>query len=293
MTKSLQSTLIYCIVKLGKIQQFELSSKNNNINELRKFHNYIKIQLINNAVKSNNASSLLDIAVGRGGDINKWIHSKLKYIVGFDNHSESIFSDTKKGGEFDGAIARFTNIRSTNKRVPFIKFYKLSALDENALSFLNSKDSNKLYDIVSCQFALHYFSKSDDSLKRVLNLVSNKLNKGGLFIGTATNGDIIKNILDNGNVSIPLLTLMTKNDGYLFHIDSTDNKFRKNYFEIQGVSEEYYLMKNKLIQLASECNLEVVNIQSFYEWYAKYSGKLTTYELIISFLNFSFVFKKI
>ena len=293
MNYSLQSSLLYCIIKTGKIQNFNINIHNKyDINELRKFHNFIKKELINYATNYNNATSLLDIAVGRGGDIQKWIFSKLKYIVGFDNHGPSIYNSLKEGNDFDGAISRFNNIRSKQK-VPFIKFYKLSALNSNTLSFLNSKDFNKKYDIVSCQFALHYFAKSKDTLKTVLSLVSSKLVKNGLFIGTATNGDLIKNILNNGDVNIPLLTLLKNNDAYLFNIDSDKNKLNKNYFEIQGISEEYYLLKDDLIDIAKQCNLELVNIESFYNWYNNYKQKLTIYEQIISFLNFSFIFKKL
>ena len=133
---------------------------------------------------------------------------------------------------------------------------------------------------------------------------------------------MVHNILSHGNVNIPLLTLLKNNDSsidqkntnYLFYI--TDNeldkgekldetKIRKNYFEIQGASSEFFVFKEKLAKLALKYKLELIEYKSFYEWYIQLkkeikSGKsgynelqnMSIYEFIISFLNFSFVFRK-
>ena len=298
---------IYCLIKYGKIQNFIISNESNNIENLRKFHNYIKLSLIIQYCSKTNAKSLLDIACGRGGDLQKWLNNRLnlQYILGFDNHYESIYNSTGKGDTFDGAIARFKNIKKNYPRkIPFINFQHLNILDTNILQKLNAIDSRKIYDVVSCQFALHYFAKTEEILNHVLSIVSEKLKKGGMFIGTATDGDYIKNILDNGNVNIPLLTLVKQlNSNYLFYINTENdsksksttsiNNLRKNYFEVQGVSSEFYLFKQTLIKLAQKNGLELVEIKSFYELYTTYNGpKMTPYEMIISFLNFSFVFIK-
>lgn len=295
---------IYCLIKYGKIQNFIITNKSNDIDNLRKFHNFIKLHLILEYCSKTSAKSLLDIACGRGGDLQKWTNNglNLKYILGIDNHSESIYSSIARGDSFDGAIARFKNIKKHFRgKMPFINFQHLNILDNNILQKLNAIDSNKQYDIVSCQFAFHYFVKTEDTLNHVLNIVSQKLRKGGIFIGTATDGDLIKNILDNGNVNIPLLTLVKQtNNNYLFYINTSKdtskgliNDLRKNYFEIQGVSSEFYLFKQTLIQIAQKNGLELIEIKSFYDWYSKYNGQeMTPYEMIISFLNFSFVFIK-
>ena len=106
------------------------------------------------------------------------------------------------------------------------------------------------------------------------------------------------------------MTLVKQNrNNYLFYIqtektektEKSKNLTRQNYFEVQGVSSEYYLFKDKLIEIAQKNDLELVEIKSFYEWYSGgnsgensgYNGpEMTPYEMIISFLNFSFVFIK-
>uniref|UniRef100_A0A6C0LGZ3 mRNA (guanine-N(7))-methyltransferase n=1 Tax=viral metagenome TaxID=1070528 RepID=A0A6C0LGZ3_9ZZZZ len=295
---------INCIIALGKIKNFIIHNNTLQIENLRKFHNFIKLNLIIDVCKRTNAKNLLDIACGRGGDLQKWINNKnnLQYILAFDSHQESIFSSIKKGNTFDGAIARFQNIKQNFRgKMPYIMFKNLSILDNNILEKLNSFDSNKKYDVVSCQFALHYFCKNDNILNNVLSVISVKLRKGGLFIGTATDGDLINKILNNGNVNIPLLTLLKKDfNNYLFYIQTEKSKVltRQNYFELQGVSSEFYLFKEKLKNLALKNNLKLIEYKSFYEWYQIYKknkayNKLTIYEMVISFLNFSFIFIKI
>lgn len=296
---------IFCIVNYGKIQNFFVSYKSNDIDKLRKFHNFIKSNLIIDTCNKINANSLLDIACGRGGDLQKWLNKKLnlKYILAFDSHKDSIYSSLNKGGDFDGAIARFQNVKQNFKgRMPFINFKFLDILNKDALSKLNQIDSNKIYDVVSCQFAMHYFCKNEEILNNTLNIISKKLRKGGLFIGTATDGDIIHNILEQGNVYIPLLTLVKQSiNNYLFYIQTNPDLkrlTRQNYFEIQGVSSEYYLFKEQLRILALKNGLELVEYKSFYDWYKIYKktpiyNEMTIYEMIVSFLNFSFIFKKI
>lgn len=298
---------IDCIIQYGKIKNFIISEKVDNIDNLRKFHNFIKSQLIINNCQKVNCKNLLDIACGRGGDLHKWLNHKLniKYILAFDSHAESIYSSIKKGDTFDGAIARFQNAKKNYgnniKSLPFINFQHLNLLNPNILYKLNTIDKDKLYDVISCQFALHYFSENTDTLNKTMELVSKKLRKGGIFIGTATDGDRIYNILQYGNVNIPLLTLIQGvygSNNYLFYINIKSTIVnRQNYFELQGASSEYYLFKQKLIEIANKYNLELVEYKSFYEWYQIYKKDksfkpLTLYETIISFLNFSFIFKK-
>ena len=295
---------INCIIKLGKIHNFIIQNKNLHIENLRKFHNFIKLNIIIDSCKKTNAKNLLDIACGRGGDLQKWLNNKinLKYILAFDSHKESIFSSLKKGDDFDGAIARFQNIKQSYKgKMPFINFKNLNILDVKILEKLNSIDSNKEYDVISCQFALHYFNKNQLILNNTLKIISLKLKKGGLFIGTSTDGDLMYKILNNGNVNIPMLTLIKKDfNNYLFYIQTEKSKTvtRQNYFELQGVSSEFYIFKENLKNIALQHNLQLVEYKSFYEWYQIYKKtqafqRLSIYEMLISFLNFSFIFKKI
>ena len=295
------SQFINCIINLSKIHNFILTNyvdgtTPTSINNLRKFHNLIKKDLILKAVSDTKAECLLDIACGRGGDIHKWMMARLKCVYAFDSHHESV----------NEAISRFNEIKKNNRgKIPFITFKTLNSLNRDIIEMVNKFDNKKVYDIVSCQFALHYFSENDDTLRNTLRLVSKKLKKGGLFIGTASDGDLIKQNLSVGNVNIPLLNLSktNKDNNYLFYINENQSQSTINYFELQGVSSEYYLLKNKIKTIAEEeeIGLELVQFKSFYDWYNEIivnskvnkTIQLSPYEMIISFLNFSFIFRKI
>ena len=84
----------------GKISQVELNSPTTEC--IRKFHNWIKLQLILDSKRVTNGSNLLDVAVGRGGDIIKWSKAKFKYVIGFDSDSKSIYEKN----DFDGAYKK-------------------------------------------------------------------------------------------------------------------------------------------------------------------------------------------
>ena len=252
------------------------------IENLRKFHNYIKSSLIEFSSK-NGGTTLLDIAVGRGGDLFKWQHNNFKVVVGFDPHQDSI----------DEAKRRlFTQLKS-KKRYPFTKFYTLDMLDYNIIHKLNNLESSikgletHTYDVVSCQFAFHYFVKH---LDHVLNFISHKLKTGGIFIGTATDGDIIHNLLEDGNVRENLLNI-TKIDEEKYTFNITSNS-TDTYFDVKGESCEYFLFKDNFIKKAQSYNLQLLEIKSFNEWYELYNGQLSNEESKISFLNFSFKFIK-
>lgn len=277
-----KSKYIECILNTGQINNFIINNENyDNIDNLRKFHNYIKKQIIITNSREIKAEKLLDIASGRGGDIHKWRDSRLKYVFGFDSHKDSV----------NISIKRLKELIKNKIKLPFIKFYNLNILESNILNTINKIDKYTLYDIVSCQFAFHYFTTNDNTLNHVLNVISNKLIPGGRFIGTATDGDKIKNILNKGNVDIPLLTLHNvDNNSYIFNIKTKDN-IRKTYFELQGESLEYFLFKDKLKTIGLKNNLKLLEFKPFYEWYNE-SFNLNTYEMIISFLNFSFIFEK-
>lgn len=247
---------------------------------LRKFHNWIKLQLI---LKSSTKNNLLDIACGRGGDLIKWNKARIKYVTAFDSDARSLYEKN----EFDGAIKRYSGMKSI-PNMPKVFFWNISAIDPKVLHLINSKDNSRIYDIVSCQFSMHYFVKEIDT---VLNLISKKLKSGGTFIGTATDGDLIK---ETGNIDNDILKVnIISEEMYTFELFSENND-RETYFQINGESTEYFLHKDLLINKCKEYSLEPVSILNFREWMTQYSGpELSHYEQVASFLNFSFRFVKI
>ena len=69
---------------------------------MRNFHNIIKTKLINDtSQKILHDIHLLDIGVGRGGDIIKWSNAKIKNVIGIDISKSYILE----------AVKRFRNLK--------------------------------------------------------------------------------------------------------------------------------------------------------------------------------------
>lgn len=253
---------------------------------LRKFHNWIKQQLIFEAKRITSGTKLLDVSVGRGGDIFKWSKAKFKYVTGFDSDAKSIYENK----EFDGAIKRYSTVKS-EINMPKCYFWHLSATDPFILNLLNGKDHNCIYDVVSCQFSFHYFVEDIDI---VLNMISKKLRSNGIFIGTATDGDIIQTNLDlNGNIDKSAINISKIDEKMYDFILISEKTSRETYFEYKGASREYILSKKFLVEKCKQFNMYPIRILSFHEWNKIYNGNpMSKEEMACSFLNFSFVFQK-
>lgn len=276
---------VYNMIQNGDIKSLESEAPENTI-ALREFHNWIKLSLIFESKRLSNGNKLLDVAVGRGGDIAKWSKAKFRYVTGIDSDRKAIFEKY----DFDGAIKRFQNISKNIILVPKCYFWHLSASDPNILNLLNGKDRGAIYDVVSCQFAFHYFVKEIDI---VLNMVSNKLRKGGVFIGTASDGDLINKNINTGNVKLPMLNINKVNEETYEYEMKTGKTSRETYFEYRGALMENFLYKQHLIEKCEYYGLQLVRILNFHEWNLNYKGKeLSKQEQAASFMNFSFVFVK-
>ena len=98
------------------------NSKQNNkntskTNPLRDFHNrYVKSILINYAASQQPDTHLIDMAVGRGGDLSKWVDSNVKGILGIDIKKDNIHNSNQ------GACARYVSSYYKYKDMPFGMF---------------------------------------------------------------------------------------------------------------------------------------------------------------------------
>lgn len=277
------------------------------INNMRIFHNLIKRQLY---LKYSQSTNLLDLACGKGGDIQKWLQCEFKFIMAIDSNENSIKARLKTHN-YDGAISRWFNIKKKlNSFIPFIRFEVLDILDKNILEHINIKDNYKTYDTISCHFALHYFANDKKNLINLFKLVSTKLNQGGYFIATTTNGNKIKSLLDfSGKFDSYILKMSNNTEnkrGYYYYLEEnkTEIDSRHNYFELEGISKEYFIILEELLEIIAmpNINLELVEYKNFEDYYIdedivsklkKFNNyPLNQEEKLISFLNIAIVLKK-
>jgi len=190
---------------------------------MRNFHNlFVKQKLIKGVSNSNDM--LIDYAVGKGGDLSKWIHSHLSFVFGIDLSHDNIHN-TK-----DGACARYLKACTKYKKLPTALFIQGNSgfnIRETGTAFPGEKDSKEkkiaeavfgkgpkdamvlgkaVYDryadaengfqISSCQFALHYFFENPKLLHGFLRNLAECTAMNGYFIGTCYDGRTVFNVLN-------------------------------------------------------------------------------------------------
>lgn len=148
--------------------------KSSPIIKLRSFNNFIKSVLIEKFVTPR--AVVLDIGMGKGGDLQKWSKRGIKGLIGIDVADTSLIQ----------AQERYESLRSK----PFwVDFCVGDAFRETVENIVHP-DAFPV-DIVSSQFTMHYAFESEQQAKMLLSNVSRALKRGGRFIGTIPNSDVI------------------------------------------------------------------------------------------------------
>ena len=114
---------------------------------MRKYHNKIKEYLYNTYTK--NSNSLLELCVGKGGDLQKWNYNKIKKVYGYDISDKSLNKCIERSKTLNTSFLHY--------------FYKLD-LSLHDSSCLIQKHLNNQVSNIACQFALHYFFESQNIL---------------------------------------------------------------------------------------------------------------------------------
>lgn len=187
---------------------------------LRDFHNkYVKKKLIQNVSKKGDI--LIDMSVGKGGDLSKWIKSRLSFVLGIDYSQDNIEN------RINGVCARYLNDKKKTRIMPDAIFLtgdssknirsgeaaKGGERSEKIMKAIfgnGPKDEKQIgfgvykkygigeegFNIVSNQFSIHYFFKDIISINNFVRNVSECCKVGGHFIGTTYNGEKIYNKLE-------------------------------------------------------------------------------------------------
>jgi len=185
---------------------------------LRDFHNLFVKKLLILSV-SQPGDTLIDLAVGKGGDWPKWIQAKLSFVFGVDISKDNIEN------RLDGACARFLSYSRQFRTLPAALFIQANssvnirsgeaAFTEKGKQITQAvfgsgpKDAAVLgngvfkqygkgrdgFSVSSCQFAIHYFFESETTLHNFLRNLSECTAVNGYFIGTCYDGRKIFNQL--------------------------------------------------------------------------------------------------
>ena len=129
--------------------------------------------------------SILDLCSGKGGDLKKWLRKEHMpcHYVGFEL-SQSATEEAKR---------RYEGIYDNN--VPSIFIIGDVGDPNNTIDKLLQNEKFKdirqevRFDIVSCQFSMHYLLESEEKLRAFLHNVSCRLEPEGFFVGTTIDAE--------------------------------------------------------------------------------------------------------
>jgi len=210
--------------------KYYVSENNSSVTEpLRKFHNYIKTKLITGVGSSfKDKINILDLSIGRGGDINKYIHrdTNAKFILGIDISSnveeacERYYNQRKDKppavflvGDTSQNISNvdcYTDLDSEkmekqikhsemmlnilyNLKRPVPKEYKNIQKKYNNLAL-------KKFNMISSQFTLHYYFEDNSTFEGFMKNIKDNIAPKGYFIGCCYDGKKIFNKLKEGDI---------------------------------------------------------------------------------------------
>ncbi|AYV78156.1 MAG: putative mRNA cap guanine-N7 methyltransferase isoform X1 [Edafosvirus sp.] len=280
-----------------------MNRKSSSIINIRLFHNWVKRELLNQSVsllRSNNINeiALLDLAVGKGGDMQKWYDNKIYKVVGFDIDEKSIIEAKKRYGQLVHQLKR----KKVHK-LPQYEFHVLDLSKPFNIPKIKTILGSRLFQIISCNFAIHYFFDKFESLDTLIKIVGNFIDSGGFFIGTTMDGGKLRDLFENQNRKIVENTLFKIENqmiklnapyGNLYTVDLGKATDTEHYFA-GNTSKEYLVDIEELKNVCKGNKLILIGTTEFQKWYNVYinnnsKNKLNDEEKAFSYLNFSFVF---
>ena len=198
--------------------------------DLQKYHNKV-IKSINLFDKVSNllytADSdvnirLLDLACGKGGDIWKWQHNRMKRCIGLDINNDNINNSD------NGAWARYANMKNSVKKVPEVEFLCMDTSENIMERFPSIFQKEDKFHIITLMFALHFFFKDKKTLDGLIKNIDENLKSGGYFIGACFNGKrIVEELATEDTISI------TKEGTVIFSIEKL---YKNTSFTATGAS---------------------------------------------------------
>ena len=228
---------------------------------MRKYHNFIKNSIIQDYITK--PSKLLDLAVGAGGDLGKWKRNKnIIYVEGYDINK--------------------TSIKEARRRLKLIK------LDIPVKFYVKDLSRSQLFlqpfDVISIQFAFHYFFKNQDTLQTILNTININSKKGTLLLMTVLDSTLVKNISSED-------LQVKKLDKNNFDVYNNELSVYIKYSVLDVPTIEYIVDPVFLIFKMKSIHFELKDTLSFSEFDSS-SFELNSLEKKYSFMNRVYIFEK-
>lgn len=264
---------------------------------MRAFHNWIKANMI--STYGQNKKTVLDIGCGRGGDLQKFTRlGNIEEYVGTDIDNNGLYIINGSAND------RYKSMRKTMPKIPPMYFINADSrglfdVDSQLRIFPSMSDTNKdlinrflsgnkKYDLINCQFTLHYYLSDELSWSNFCQNITDHINDNGYFLITCFDGDIIYDKLKGKQ---KLLIEYTDGSGN----KNTFSEIRKIYNDSDQktigvgidvynslISEPNEFIREYLVfpeflekSLKEKCGLELVETSTFYDLFHLYKNFFT------------------
>jgi hypothetical protein len=261
---------------------------------IAKYHSSIKWDIVSN-ISLPKKCAVLDLAIGRGGDLFKYTSRKeVDLILGVDIDNSAI-NEAKK---------RWTSPKNKAQDTTKLHLLAEDAASSKVGRWVGLKTRRK-FGLTVCNFAIHYFFKSRTKLESLIETMSILTKKGGVVWVTCPDGGKLLDLLNGKEqISTPAYKLrklkLSSTSAYGNSIEYKLNKTRyftkakpgKDIMSDSGVSSEYLVDVDELIAVMGRFKLKLVQKKHFSEWSHLRAG-LNKFEKEISYTNISLLFEKI
>ena len=269
-----------------------------------KFHNTVKDSLYKQWTKEDD--TLLELAVGRLGDFNKWKSAKLAKVVGVDLSSQNlqmacrrVLKDRMQYPMDNRPYMLFIKGDMTEALYDQeSKYYEiLSGKEKPTTKYLEQFEGLTKFDGVACQFAMHYACESEEIFRSfVRNVVTHCKST---FFGTCSDGASIysllvgrKNYIFTNGREVGAEYVKEYEDREIW-TEEFGMPVKVSLETVEAPQREYLVPFGKVTEIFGENGFELVESNLFSESYTRQTiFTLTPEQQMFSFLNRSFVFRR-
>ncbi|KAJ8603393.1 hypothetical protein MRB53_042160 [Persea americana] len=184
------------------------------IKGLRSFNNWVKSATIQKFASNGSYPEparppllVLDIGCGKGGDLQKWQAADVELYVGLDPADVSIRQAAERYAQMKHAgrhgrrgptpplfHAEFIIKDCFGEWIGDIPIIQEAGIDGSVgpgMKGFTKRFGGGGFDVVSMMFCMHYAFESEEKARMMLRNVAGSLKKGGRFIGTIPNSDVL------------------------------------------------------------------------------------------------------
>ena len=174
---------------------------------LRNFHNdAVKRDiLLRRTLKV--GGSLCDFAMGKAGDLHKWVSAGVGYVFGCDYPAANI--NDPQDGAYARLLSKMVEMGGRDKVAPMVFVQSDATIpllsaeagvtpeDKTLIQreFGEGGRGSQGFDVVSCMFALHYMFRDEVTLHGFLTNLADTVKVGGYFVGCGFDGDAVAGLL--------------------------------------------------------------------------------------------------